>query len=711
MDLPSVSAAAILSSPSTYLPFWRRCTAYTTDLVCGYILNESLSSPSSSRPSPMSLFDGYTKSTSNRLDPLLPDVSPPDAYPYCSWRFMYSQLSRSASPWNVAYPDQNSVYHASLLHLYDDEFYTLKSDSLPYVRYFSVQTYDATAEPLGSLRDYQLWTEVGTGGNPYEELGKVVDREGGGGFSVKITANGGYYPPEDASSSSSSGDSSSGSGSTSPETKDPSDYVNVLPALGMARRAGFFFVFVRLYDPEPFPESVHPTEKDHPDTSPFLPISTACYGPAYGSVDGTPYDALPPQEQQHLLKEAERWGWMCPPRILHTVPSSDPSLSPSTRDIPYCSFERTAAATEYDQTALPSRPCLLMPNARDNLFLPSNTNTKGLFRNFDANYLTACAEQAEVKTTPLLKDELMVPRSLRGVGKVAGKNGGGGGGGDDDDDSDNLTRRRPSGQTLWARIRGVLPVTPNSIYFPPYVANQTDYELRYVSISSYNRSPPGLVFKTLKDHDIVDHYTRPREDGSGSVEPTPWPSRSYEVWLGPSVDSMPFAARHADAMFLPWAREVTVLKGGDGTEYSYGDVVPYSGILYREILAMSQVLGDDATYGNAVADILSAKCVHYSEVDDLLQSGDLENGEDPYGPDNLGRPYCFEETCCGDRPPACCRERRHISEVMGNHYPRIDYFWKRDRPEKEPKKGSVEGNEEGNEEEEAELIGIGGSEL
>lgn len=37
-------------------------------------------------------------------------------YPFCSWRYMYSQLSRDTSAWNVAFPDQNSIYHSMLVY-------------------------------------------------------------------------------------------------------------------------------------------------------------------------------------------------------------------------------------------------------------------------------------------------------------------------------------------------------------------------------------------------------------------------------------------------------------------------------------------------------------------------------------------------------------------------------------------------------------------
>jgi len=81
-----------------------------------------------------------------------------------------------------------------------------------------------------------------------------------------------------------------------------------------------------------------------------------------------------------------------------------------------------------------------------------------MFRNRDANYLLSCADHSE-------PDE-----------------------------------------ELWARVSGILPQTPTSLYEEPYVGNMKDYDVRYISISSVNRSPPSIVYQTVKDEEIVEHY-------------------------------------------------------------------------------------------------------------------------------------------------------------------------------------------------------------
>ena len=72
----------------------------------------------------------------------------------------------------------------------------------------------------------------------------------------------------------------------------------------------------------------------------------------------------------------------------------------------------------------------------------------------------------------------------------------------------------PPGSELWARVAGRLPRTPTALYAEPFVAEQIDpaegepaIDVRYVSLSTVNRSPPKSVAATLQDSDIVEHYT------------------------------------------------------------------------------------------------------------------------------------------------------------------------------------------------------------
>ena len=101
-------------------------------------------------------------------------------YPFCSWRYMYSQLSRDSSAWNVAFPDQNSIYHAMLVYFNKDDEFVIKGPNIPYVRYFSLQTYDPSAASIDSKIDYQLRTEYNSGSNAYSNAtcGEAGDPQG-----------------------------------------------------------------------------------------------------------------------------------------------------------------------------------------------------------------------------------------------------------------------------------------------------------------------------------------------------------------------------------------------------------------------------------------------------------------------------------------------------------------------------------------------------
>ena len=57
-----------------------------------------------------------------------------------------------------------------------------------------------------------------------------------------------------------------------------------------------------------------------------------------------------------------------------------------------------------------------------------------------------------------------------------------------------------------------LPLTANSLYDEPYVGDPTNFDIRYVSISSINRSPPSAVMKTVKDDEIITHLKEQKGD-------------------------------------------------------------------------------------------------------------------------------------------------------------------------------------------------------
>ena len=124
------------------------------------------------------------------------------------------------------------------------------------------------------------------------------------------------------------------------------------------------------------------------------------------------------------------------------------------------------------------------------------------------------------------------------------------------------TQHVPRNKELWARFESTLPLTPTSLYEDPLVASRDDNELRYFSLSTVNRSPPGRVAQTLQDEEIVNHYK--------SLHPYDW-DRRFVVWIGPLNSTVPPMVEDEHAMTLRWPQE-------------YGDSVPFPGVIFRQIL-------------------------------------------------------------------------------------------------------------------------------
>jgi hypothetical protein len=509
------------------------------------------------------------------LDDYLPeDLDTKDTYvkyPYCSWRYQYSQLSSPTSAWNVAFPDQNSVYQAMLVYFNKHDEFVLNGPQLPYVRYFSLQTYDNVAASVDSVRDYQVRTEYMSNSNVYANATAGEFREPNGAFDVRITAHGGRY--------------------------DDNGFINELAALPINKRSGFFFLFLRFYDPEPFPESVD-TFKNK-----MSPILDSCFGSTLSSSEA--------------MDQAKRWGWVCPPALKRTNAKGG-----LMQTLPYCVHGRSDSFKEYDQGLQPGKDCMLEPNTDNNMFLPPNSKMNGEFRNKDATYLYGCVEQVKSSKS----------------------------------------------SSLWSRLSGVLPVSTVSLYSSPYVGEPENYEVRYVSISSINRSPPSIVYKTFMDEEILSaNAALGKFADDGSVD------RRYVMWFGPDEGSMPEAAKLEGGIFVPWAREVEEDEGG---EVDFGDLVPHPGILYREILSQSQVMGsDEAKYQQGVADILKASCWGSGgdSVEEVGGAAEEEEGKPPTLERGLWDD-CDERLCCGNSPPTCCRGRSHIQATMRQHYPTVSYY-------------------------------------
>jgi hypothetical protein len=93
---------------------------------------------------------------------------------------------------------------------------------------------------------------------------------------------------------------------------------------------------------------------------------------------------------------------------------------------------------------------------------------------------------------------------------------------------------------LWARVMARLPRTPRSLYAAPYIANQSSYEVRYVSITSGSRAFPLRSYGTLTDKAIRQHYQNKLK---GPHEQ--WDHR-FILWIGPADAPVPQQAREED---------------------------------------------------------------------------------------------------------------------------------------------------------------------
>jgi hypothetical protein len=223
------------------------------------------------------------------------------------------------------------------------------------------------------------------------------------------------------------------------------------------------------------------------------------------------------------------------------------------------------------------------------------------------------------------------------------------------------------------------------------------------------------VFKTLKDRDIKGHYqrlhvkemakTNPHLSVQEVIDNWNW-DRTYTIWFGDDEDNMPTTGKIIGAVFMPWPREIEIITNSTTPEgeavVKYGNMVPFPGILYREILAQQQTLGDydedtnpnGADYDHGVCNILEEKCMNQERRTRRALPEWMSSEEDDDSTTRVLRPYCYQATCCGDRPPECCRDRRHIKEVMQENFPNIEYFRKRkdgelykEEPEEEEEEG------------------------
>lgn len=151
---------------------------------------------------------------------------------------------------------------------------------------------------------------------------------------------------------------------------------------------------------------------------------------------------------------------------------------------------------------------------------------------------------------------------------------------------------------MGAIITGIIPLTSNTLYDTPrvgYISKNNKnisiddpdyYEVRYLSFNMGIRSPPentlGGNFPTIMDKDIIRHYNYTTEEKN----------RHYTIYVGASLDDIEsLGGNPAKDLYLLYPR-------------INGEVYQYVGIIYRQVLTQSKILGKQrATFLHGIGDI------------------------------------------------------------------------------------------------------------
>lgn len=382
-----------------------------------------------------------------------------------------------------------------------------------------------------------------------------------------------------------------------------------------------------------------------------------------------------------------------------------------------CGYRRKHGITYNDITppvihCAPNRE----PNRPYNFFLPSPFYLKQKFANKDAKYLFSCAEAPGV------------PEGTNGVGGWVHRK--------DEKKEQEKEEGREEGKEegeeeepeLWARVTGKLPRTANGLYSPPFIANFSDYDVRYVSLSSVGRSLPYRGYKTLHDADIIEHYLR--EVGPEWLEG----DRSFTLWFGPphvvqeeedsslSSSLLPAVVAREKALFLPWGKSFR------------GEHIPFPGVLYRQILSRGQVLrtkkeggrtgernsSSSETNGeeeqscplHSAATTAAPTVSEWGRAAAAAAAGSPTAGlaeiipptcekRDERAKEGEGKEVVSKHMCCGPSAPEWCHDPSFVASKMKGFYPLVEYFyrWR-----------SRRGEEGESEEEEEDMERIGGEE-
>ncbi len=394
------------------------------------------------------------------------------------------------------------------------------------------------------------------------------------------------------------------------------NYTNELRALPNGVRSGQFDVFFRIY------------------------VEEALQGPHQ-----SPWGHLPPYGKELAFE----WGWAPPPRLY--IKRAHLHDGNTWEELPFCQYRRRKGfkLLAYLSEVWPAPPPpfaghpSVAPNRADNFFLPKYADREGKFASKDANYVGSVAE----------------PRHA----VVLGHN-----------------ESSSSPPFLWARVEGMLPRVPGSLYSPPYVANVSDYDVRYVSLSAVHRTIPFRNHATVADTEIMNHYRR-RLALKDNEE---WDGK-YIIWVVPPETEigvgtpLPKQVREEGGVVMKW-----------GASLFGGRTVVYPGLLYRQVMAQSHVLGlkggEIREEGREEGHVLRPSAGVADIVPEICGPGQVgprregEEGREEEEEAMKGADYRkMEKYCCSKEAAMECFMPGYVQHRMGRFYPQVTYY--KGRPE------------------------------
>ena len=396
------------------------------------------------------------------------------------------------------------------------------------------------------------------------------------------------------------------------------NYTNELRALPNGVSSGQFDIFFRIY------------------------VEEALQGPHQA-----PWGHLPPYGKELAFE----WGWAPPPRVY--IKRAHLHDGKTWEELPFCQYRRRKGfkLLAYLSEIWPAPPPpfaghpSVAPNRANNFFLPKYADREGKFASKDANYVGSVCEPRN--TNILTQNESSTAPPF-----------------------------------LWARVEGRLPRVPGSLYTPPYVANASDYDVRYVSLSAVHRTIPFRNHATVADTQIINHYRRRLALKEGEE----WDGK-YVIWVVPpeteiGIDTpYPKEVREEGGVIMKW-----------GASLFGGRTVEYPGLLYRQVMAQSQVLGlegggrreEGREEGHVlrpsagVVDIVPEKC-------EMGQVGPRREGEEGREEEEVvmrgGEYRGMEKFCCSKEAAVECFMPGYVQHRMGRFYPQVTYY--KGRPEDE----------------------------